>query len=102
MGAETGRRREAPPHRKGAAVTEPSTRDRVAPATPADIPWDWAVEGMEVRSSPGSMEHVLTDSGTVRAELAGDVVVWLAEHGSFWDSLDTGQPFTLRIGPGGE
>jgi predicted house-cleaning noncanonical NTP pyrophosphatase (MazG superfamily) len=71
------------------------------PAASAATGWPWEVEGLEVPASPGSMEHVLTDSGTIEAEMAGDVVIRLAEHGPFWDRLDTGRPFTLRIGPGG-
>lgn len=72
------------------------------PAAAAGTSWNWRVEGLEVPPSPGSMEHVFTASGVVEAELAGEVVIWLAEHGPFWDILDTSRPFTLQIGPRAE
>lgn len=57
--------------------------------------WSWSVEGAEVPT--GTKHHSFADGGTIEAELAGGVVVWLAERGPFWDSLDTTQPFTLRV-----
>ncbi len=59
--------------------------------------WIWSVEGAEVPT--GTLHRSLECRGVVEAELAGDVVTWLAEHGEFWDDLDTTQPFTLSVEP---
>lgn len=64
--------------------------------------WKWTVSGTELEmvghwssSGPNGME----DSGTVRCELMGAVLEWLAARGPFWDMLDTDEPVTFTIEP---
>jgi hypothetical protein len=62
--------------------------------------WTWSVEGALIPA--GSTPRTIEESGVLEADMAGEVVEWLARRGPFWDALDTDQPFTLTIGRSGD
>lgn len=59
--------------------------------------WTWSLSGKQCGNSPGAVSHDLTVSGQLDAELAGEVLIELAEQGQFWDVLDSHEPFTFTI-----
>ena len=59
----------------------------------------WTAIGTEIGGSPGAMLRDFHETGEREADMAGEVLEWLTEHGTIWDCIDQLDTITIEIKP---